>query len=75
MALQSFIRRKETSPTIERGTRCGRTSQRLVRSIAAALMVGAAVAELILGVRAEQRSLESIATPLTAIQEETGSSK
>lgn len=43
--------------------------------LAAALMIGAAVAELILGVRAEQRSLESVATPLTAIQEETGSSK
>jgi MFS family permease len=43
--------------------------------LAAALMVGAAIAELILGVRAEQRSLESVATPLTAIQEETGASK
>jgi MFS family permease len=42
--------------------------------LAAALMVVAAIAELILGVRAEQRSLESVATPLTAIQEETGAS-
>jgi len=41
-------------------------------AIAAGLMI-AAVAELILGVRAEQKSLESVATPLTAIQEETGS--
>jgi hypothetical protein len=31
-------------------------------------MIGAAIAELILGVRAERRSLESIAAPLTAIQ-------
>jgi MFS family permease len=42
--------------------------------IAAGLMIAAAVAELVLGVRAEQRSLEDVATPLTAIQEETGSS-
>jgi MFS family permease len=42
--------------------------------IAAALMIGAAVVELVLGVRAEQRSLEDVATPLTAIKEETGSS-
>jgi hypothetical protein len=35
-------------------------------------MIGAAIAELILGVRAERRSLESIAAPLTAIQSETG---
>jgi hypothetical protein len=34
----------------------------------------AAIVELILGVRAEQRSLEDIATPLTAIQRETGAS-
>jgi hypothetical protein len=37
-------------------------------------MVAAAVTELILGVRAEQRSLESVATPLRAIQEQTGGS-
>ena len=42
--------------------------------IAAALMILAAIVELILGVRAEQRSLEDIATPLTAIQKETGAS-
>ncbi len=36
--------------------------------IAAALMILAAIVELILGVRVEQRSLEDIATPLTAIQ-------
>ncbi len=34
----------------------------------------AAIAELILGVRAEQRSLESVATPLTVVQGETGDS-
>ena len=33
-------------------------------------MVVAALVELIIGVRAERRSLESIAAPLTAIQEE-----
>ena len=43
-------------------------------SIAGGLMFAAAIAELIFGVRAEQRSLESVATPLTAIQEETGAS-
>jgi MFS family permease len=43
-------------------------------AIAAALMVGAAVVELILGVRAEQRSLEDVAAPLTAIEKETGAS-
>ena len=42
--------------------------------IAAGVMIGAAVMELILGVRAEQRSLEDVATPLTAIQKETGAS-
>ncbi len=42
--------------------------------IAAGLMVGAAIVELILGVRAERRSLESIAAPLTAIQKQTGAS-
>jgi MFS family permease len=42
--------------------------------IAAVLMIVAAIVELILGVRTEQRSLEDIATPLTAIQRETGAS-
>jgi hypothetical protein len=37
-------------------------------------MIGAAVVELVLGVRAEQRSLEDVATPLTAIEDKTGSS-
>ena len=37
-------------------------------------MIAAAITELVLGVRAEQRSLEDVATPLTAIQGETGSS-
>jgi hypothetical protein len=40
--------------------------------IAAGLMIGAALVELIIGVRAERRSLESIAAPLTAIKQETG---
>ena len=42
--------------------------------IAAALMIAAAVTELVLGVRAEQRSLEDVAAPLTAIKEQTGAS-
>jgi hypothetical protein len=33
---------------------------------AAVLMVGAAIAELILGVKAERRSLEEVAAPLSA---------
>jgi MFS family permease len=37
--------------------------------IAAALMLGAAIVELVLGVRAEQKSLESVAAPLNAIQQ------
>jgi hypothetical protein len=37
-------------------------------------MIFAAVIELILGVRAESQSLESVATPLTAVEEATGSS-
>ncbi len=44
----------------------------IVYLIAAGVMIGAAIVELILGVRAERRSLESIATPLTAIKEQTG---
>jgi MFS family permease len=40
----------------------------------AGLMIFAALVELILGVRAEGRSLENVATPLTAIEEATGTS-
>jgi MFS family permease len=40
----------------------------------AGLMVFAAVIELTLGIRAEGKSLESVATPLTAIEKETGTS-
>lgn len=40
----------------------------------AALMIFAAVIELVLGVRAEGQSLESVARPLTAIEEATGAS-
>jgi MFS family permease len=42
-------------------------------AMAAGPMIAAAVMELILGVRAEQKSLESVATPLNAMQEETSS--
>jgi MFS family permease len=42
--------------------------------IAAGLMIAAAVTELVLGVRAERRSLEDIAATLTAIKEQTGAS-
>ena len=42
--------------------------------IGAALMIFAAVIELVLGVRAEGQSLENVATPLTAIEEATGTS-
>lgn len=40
----------------------------------AGLMIFAALIELVLGVRAEGKSLESVATPLTAIEEATGTS-
>lgn len=40
--------------------------------IGAGFMIFAAIIQMILGVRAEQKSLESIAAPLTAIKEETG---
>jgi hypothetical protein len=33
--------------------------------VAAVLMIGAAIAELILGVKAERRSLEEVAAPLS----------
>ena len=39
---------------------------------AAALMIVAALVELAIGVKAERRSLESVAAPLTAIRQETG---
>ena len=42
--------------------------------VGAGYMIFAAVVELILGVRAEGKSLENIATPLTAIEEATGKS-
>ncbi len=40
--------------------------------IGAGFMIFAAIVQMILGVRAEQKSLESIAAPLTAIKEQTG---
>ena len=42
--------------------------------VGAAFMIFAAIVELVLGVRAEGKSLENVATPLTAIEEATGSS-
>jgi MFS family permease len=42
--------------------------------VGAGFMIFAAVIEVILGVRAEGQSLENVATPLTAIEEATGSS-
>ncbi len=42
--------------------------------VGAGFMIFAAVVELVLGVRAEGKSLENIATPLTAIEEATGKS-
>jgi MFS family permease len=42
--------------------------------VGAGFMIFAAVVELLLGVRAEGQSLEDVATPLTAIEEATGSS-
>lgn len=42
--------------------------------IGAGFMIVAAVVEVILGVRAEGQSLESVAAPLTAIKERTGAS-
>ncbi len=41
---------------------------------AAGFVLVAALVELFLGVNAEQQSLEDVAAPLTAIQEETGTS-
>jgi MFS family permease len=42
--------------------------------VGAGFMIFAAVVELLLGVRAEGQSLENVATPLTAIEEATGTS-
>jgi hypothetical protein len=42
--------------------------------VGAGFMVFAAVIELALGIRAEGQSLENVATPLTAIEEATGTS-
>lgn len=41
---------------------------------AAGFVLVAALVELFLGVNAEQQSLEDVAAPLSAIQEETGAS-
>lgn len=43
-------------------------------AVGAGFMIFAAIIELVLGVRAEGKSLENIATPLTAIEEATGTS-
>jgi MFS family permease len=42
--------------------------------VGAAFMIFAAVIELVLGIRAEGKSLENVATPLTAIEGATGTS-
>jgi len=42
--------------------------------VGASFMIFAAVIELVLGIRAEGESLENVATPLTAIEEATGTS-
>jgi MFS family permease len=42
--------------------------------VGAGFMIFAAVIELVLGIRAEGKSLENVATPLTAIEEATGTS-
>jgi hypothetical protein len=42
--------------------------------VGAAFMIFAAVIELVLCIRAEGQSLENVATPLTAIEEATGTS-
>lgn len=44
------------------------------RNVGARFMIFAAIIELVLGVRAEGKSLENIATPLTAFEEATGTS-
>ena len=41
--------------------------------IAGVLLIVAALTELLLGVNAEQQSLEDVAAPLSAIQQETAS--
>lgn len=40
--------------------------------IGAGFMIFAAIIEIILGVRSERQSLESVAAPLTAIKQQTG---
>jgi zinc transporter ZupT len=42
--------------------------------VGAGFMIFAAVIELVLGIRAEGKSLENVATPLNAIEEATGAS-
>jgi MFS family permease len=50
----------------------GRENIFIAYIIGAGFMIGAAIVEVILGVRAEGKSLESVARPLTAIEEATG---
>ena len=50
----------------------GRGNLFIAYLIGAGFMIVAAIVEVILGVRAEQQSLESVASPLTAIEESTG---
>ena len=46
----------------------------IIATSGAGFMIFAAVVELLFGVRAEGQSLENVATPLTAIEEATGTS-
>jgi MFS family permease len=50
----------------------GRENIFIAYIIGAGFMIGAAIVEVILGVRAEGKSLENVARPLTAIEEATG---
>ncbi len=58
---------------IEAATESGdRTFLLYAYLIGAGFMIVAAVVEVLLGVKAERRSLESVAAPLTAIKQQTG---
>jgi hypothetical protein len=63
---------ESSDPSVASRTFAGKVSISYLFS--AGLMIFAAVIELLLGVKAEGQSLENVATPLTAIEEATGSS-
>lgn len=61
---------------IETATETGdRTFLLYAYLIGAGFMIVAAIVEVILGVRAENKSLESVASPLTAIEQATGGTR